>query len=125
MLQCFNMVNPFPDLLVFSLLAPFILRIALGVYFVVYGWVLFQETHSDSANHPLFSSYGTALASVVGGLFVLAGFLTQIGAVILLFLSAVLAYSLADRRTVFLLLLFISLSLLVSGAGAFAFDLPL
>ena len=73
-----------------------------------------------------------ALIQIVGGLMLIAGFYTQITALVFVVITLVelgvekREPALINRNFVFYLLLFaISLSLLFSGAGAFAVDLPL
>ena len=80
---------------------------------------------NKNATGPTFINSGVVFVSLVGGLLVLAGFLTQIGTAVLLLLSAYLAYAKRGQTPIFLSLFAIALSLLFSGAGAFAFDLPL
>ena len=121
------MINPFPDLLTFSLLAPFIIRVALGAYFILYSYALAQkiyrkDTLSEGAS---WKKHMAVLVSLFGGVSVFVGFLTQIGAILLALLSAGFIYSKEGNRAFALFLFAMSLSLLFSGAGAFAFDLPL
>ena len=134
------MLNPFPELLTWSLLAPFILRIALGFLFINLGylkltseknrWVLSFETLKLKPP----SSFVKLLASleIGGGALLIFGLYTQIAALVLAAITFGELYieykeeSLLKRNLAFYLLLFaISLSLLFSGAGFFAFDLPL
>jgi len=117
------MVNIFPDLLTFSLLAPFIIRLFLGFYFIVWGWRTVQ--HKDTEQQPgarLKQALG--FIGLTGGLFVLAGVFVQVAVLVLL---GLLAYLLKTSRNhlPYILLLGMALSLLFSGAGFLAFDLPL
>lgn len=137
------MLNIFPDLLFLQLFAPFMLRVALGVMFVWIGYsYLFKDREAViaqiSSKWPRIAKFsvlfGGTFEMVVGVLLIL-GFYTQAvaiaGALIAidaLFgkffykeLDKVLKYS----KMFYVLILIISLSLLVSGAGAFAIDLPL
>ena len=73
-----------------------------------------------------------ALLQIVGGVFLIAGFWTQVAALVLAVFSGIelgiewKAREVLKRDLVFYLLLFvISVSLLFTGAGAFAFDIPL
>jgi len=61
---------------------------------------------------------------LAGGLFVVAGAFTQIAVLVL---TGLLAYLLktSRNRLPYILLFGMALSLLLSGAGLFAFDLPL
>ncbi|MEK7207938.1 MAG: DoxX family protein [Patescibacteria group bacterium] len=133
------MLNPLPDLLAFGLLAPFLLRVTLGLVFLDFGWNKLRRKDEKAA---FFESLGwrpgaryalvLGIVEVVCGLALLVGVYTQIAA---LAAAVILAGALYlkqkhrekwphDRR-LFLLLLVISLSLIFSGAGFLAFDLPL
>lgn len=132
--------NLFPTLLSFSLLAPFILRVVLGLIFLnlgwlkltkeKYGWIVFLRSARVPA--PIFITSIFAWLEIIGGLLLLAGAFTQLVALIFTLITLVqliLEYredSLLRRNFVFYLLLFIvSLSLIFSGAGAYAIDFPL
>ena len=134
------MLNPFPDLLDFSLVAPAILRLVVGLIFLNLGilklrrekgrWLRSLTTLRLKPARTLVALF--ALIEIVGGAMLLVGFLTQIAALVLaLFVLAELIVELlapeALARTLpfYLLLFAISLSLLFSGAGFFAFDVPL
>ena len=134
------MLNPFPELLNFGLFAPLILRLVLGLLFVNLGYLKFKsekERWIDS-----FSSLGLQPArffvslfgaiQIIGGIMLLVGLYTQIAALvfsIITFGELVVEYRnerILTRNIVFyLLVLAIGTSLLFSGAGFFAFDLPL
>ena len=134
------MLNTFPNLLTFSLLAPVILRVVLGLIFINLGyveltsekkrWVAFFETvHLKPATIFVILM---GLIEIIGGFFLIAGFLTQITALIFSIITFGEFYAeyreetLLKRDLIFYLLIFaISLSLLFSGAGLFAIDLPL
>lgn len=134
------MLNVFPDLLTFSFFAPFLLRVALGVIFFDFGR---HTLGKGKAQHgALFEAlglrqgtrYATALGTleVIIALMFLAGVYTQIAALVALILSLAAYYlkgkhgaHIEHRRHLFFLTAIIALSLLLSGAGAIAFDLPL
>ena len=134
------MLNPFPELLSFSLLGPFVLRVVLGLIFIDLGILKFRGEKArwlasfEALNiHPadlMLAIY--ALLQIVGGVFLIAGFWTQVAALVLAVFSGIelgiewRAREVLKRDLVFYLLLFvISVSLLFTGAGAFAFDIPL
>ena len=134
------MLNTFPDLLTYSMLAPFILRVIIGLIFVDLGILKFKSErkrwrdmfnvfHIRPAN--LFVSlYG--LIQIVGGALLIIGLWTQVAALIA-FIVSMLAYYLKGRypnfienyKFFFFLLALIAVSLLFLGAGFLAFDLPL
>ncbi len=134
------MLNPFPDLLVYSLLAPFILRVVVGLIFVNLGILAFKNekkswvTSLSTLQIPKPEVAVKILGAIemVGGFMLLVGAYTQIAALVLGLLTFVEAYveykdpTILKRNFVFYsLILAILLSLLLSGAGAFAIDLPL
>ena len=134
------MLNTFPNLLNFSLLAPLILRVVLGLIFINLGYI---ELTSDKKRwHAFFETVHLkpatifvilmGLFEIVGGFFLIAGFMTQVTALVFSIITFGEFYAeyreetLLKRDLIFYLLIFaISLSLLLSGAGIFAIDLPL
>ena len=134
------MFNPFPDLLSFSFFAPLLLRLALGVVFLDFGrhtlgkgrgqhGALFEALGLKYGTH-----YTTALGvlEIIVGLTLVAGLYTQIAAIVAFVLSLTAYYlkgkhgaHIEHRRHLFFLTTIIALSLLLTGAGAIAFDLPL
>jgi uncharacterized membrane protein YphA (DoxX/SURF4 family) len=133
------MPNPIPDLLVFGLLAPFLLRVAVGLMFLNAGikklrrrsWMIALFERKNLTPAAVYSSVFGAV-EVVSGALLAVGLLTQIASLVTLAVSVFMLYEKSTypaetpgSRGVFLLLCVISLSLLFSGAGAFAFDLPL
>lgn len=134
------MLNPFPDLLIYSLLAPFILRVVAGFIFINLGFLAFRNEKERwvaslrllGIPRPEIAVKVFGLIEVAGGIMFLLGFYTQIAALVLgllTFAEAFIEYkdpSVLKRNLVFYtMLLAIILSLLFSGAGAFAIDLPL
>ena len=134
------MLNPFPDLLNYSTLAPFILRLVLGLIFLDLGilkfkserkrWIASLQALHLSPAELLVTIFG--LIEVVGGVLLILGAWTQIAAlafVIIVGLEFYIEYkdaSVLKRDIVFyMLVLAIAVSLLLTGAGAFAFDIPL
>src|SRR3989344_5815999 len=134
------MLNPFPDLLTFSLLAPLILRVVIGFIFVDLGFLKFKSEKERWLSS--FEALGIkpadlfvplyAVVQIVGGLMLILGFWTQVAALIFVLSTGVELYTewkmreVLKRDLVFYLLLFtISLSLLLTGAGAYAIDIPL
>ena len=134
------MLSTFPELLSFGLLSPFILRVVLGMVLFNLGYLKFGREKNSWTNFFNLTFLKPAnlwvkifaLIQIVGGLMLIAGFYTQITALVFVVITLVelgvekREPALINRNFVFYLLLFaISLSLLFSGAGAFAVDLPL
>jgi uncharacterized membrane protein YphA (DoxX/SURF4 family) len=134
------MLNPFPDLLTYSLLSPFILRVVAGLIFIDLGvlafrnekerWIASLSTLKVPSPELVLKIIGGI--EIAGGLMLILGFYTQIAALILGLLTFAEAYTeykepeVLKRNIIFyIMLLAIVVSLLFSGAGAFAFDLPL
>jgi uncharacterized membrane protein YphA (DoxX/SURF4 family) len=128
----FSILTPFPFLLDFSFFAPLLLRLTLGLYVLAIGFSAIHKNVPAEVKPEL-----TPLQMIFRALFIIAGISLIIGlylqisaiVVAILMLSA-----LADKRarlttelgrTELSLLLVIALSLIVMGAGPFAFDLPL
>ncbi len=132
------MLTPFPDLLTYSFFAPTLLRLAAALAFAYSAY--FFWTHRDKIAERHFPLIGRstwiggvaaaahlAIAAMLG-----AGYYTQIAALLGALGSlkgALFVRRYSDifplSRTAYLLLVAILLSLLLTGAGAFARDLPL
>lgn len=134
------MLNPFPELLNYALLAPFLLRAVVGLIFLDLGilkfkgekarWISSFETLGVHPADLLVGLYGAL--QVVGGIMLLVGVYTQIAALFFVLSTGIELYIEWQARevlkrdiTFYLLLFVISLSLLLTGAGAYAIDLPL
>ncbi len=133
------MLNPFPHLLVYGFFAPTLLRVAAALVLFYVAYFLTTKRHELlNTSLPLIGKpqlwilRAAAAIDALIGLSLLVGYDTQWAAI----LGAVIAVKclIWKRRypaivplshIASLLLLVICLSLLVSGAGAFAYDLPL
>lgn len=132
------MLNPFPELLTYGLIAPFIIRIAIGSA-LLYLAVEHYRGRRDIAElmRPLVGRSGgiavaLSLFELVAGALLLVGAWTQVSALLAmvltlkpLFLKAHLRGLMPYEKATYGLLFLMALSLLLSGAGAFAFDIPL
>jgi len=123
------MLNPFPELLSWSYFAPFALRIVLALYFITLALTTYRHHHkkADGMNYSVLAT----IELIVGSL-LLAGFYTQIaGAVAAAF--GLIGLTLRFKKSpaapesawFYLLAAVVALSLIVLGAGPFAFDIPL
>lgn len=117
------MLNPFPELLTYSMLAPFILRLVLGFVYLDLGLLNFKK----KGNMKLLG-----VVEIIGAIMLFLGFYTQIAAILFIIIAGTSFYieykdaAVLKRDIVFyLLVLSISISLLLSGAGSYAKDLPL
>jgi putative oxidoreductase len=134
------MLSVFPFLLTYQLAAPLLLRLTLGLILANFGWTKLRRQKAEKA--AFFETIGLrpgiiwvwiiALVEIVAGLFLIAGFLTQIAAltaaiilIAAIFLKKKHPASFESGLCLLSICLVIALSLLLTGPGFFAFDLPL
>lgn len=134
------MLNVFPEFLTYGLLAPFILRVTLGLILISLGKLTLrgERKHWETIARFLhlvpekIFVFFYGILQIAGGLLLIAGVWTQVIALIFTVIFLI-EYSIELREegilkqnlVFYLLLVAISISLLFSGAGFFAFDLPL
>jgi putative oxidoreductase len=133
-------LNLFPELFTFTLIAPFILRVVLGLIFLNLGslklgkenkgWIV--SIHVLGIRPAGFFVGLLGIVEIIGGLLLIAGAYTQLTALVLAVISLselLIEYkeeSILKRDFVFYLLLTaICVSLLLTGAGLFAVDVPM
>ena len=133
------MLNPFPDLLSLVFFAPFLLRVGLGLLLFLFGFLRlsgkkdmylerFRERWPEGGRGLLFLLGGT---EVIVGILFIVGFYTQIATLISMIMALTLLLTRKTKRLTgnskpfYFLIFIVSLSLLISGAGALAFDMPL
>ena len=134
------MLNVFPELLAFSFFGPLILRLVLGLILLDLGFLKFRGEKRQWLSS--FEALGLrpsdffvvlyGLLQVLGGIMLILGLWTQLAALAFVIFSGIELYiewkarEILKRDLVFYLMIFaISLSLLVTGAGAYALDIPL
>jgi uncharacterized membrane protein YphA (DoxX/SURF4 family) len=122
------MLSIFP-IMFLSLLAHAILRVATGAVLIVFGIQNFRKIQSGTPHTHLFLLSICALYEVVCGVLLVVGYLTQVAALTLV--GYALLISFVRRSGVSklpastrILLAGIGLSLFITGAGAFAVDMP-
>lgn len=113
------MLSVFPELLFLSPLAPLIIRVALGLLLAYATW------HHVTQQSPKERVIGI-LAGVLA-ISLIVGAWTQPASIVatLLLLAALSAGSRILPKSTLLLAIAMALSLIVTGPGAFAIDLPL
>ena len=133
------MLNLFPSLLI-PMLGPVVLRLVIGLIFIDLGWLKFRGEKSRWTAS--FYTLGIrpadlfvrayALLQIIGGLLLILGLWTQAAALVFVIFTGIELYiewsakEVLKRDLVFYFLLFvISISILLTGAGAYALDLPL
>ncbi len=119
------MLSIFPTLLAYENLAPFLLRLTLGIIFIYWSYGKLKA-HTNSKE--IF--WGSLELFI--GVFLVIGFLTQLVASLS---SLMLVFHLTEKVrqkaffsngvNYYFILFIISISILITGAGSFAFDLPL
>jgi putative oxidoreductase len=137
----FPMLNIFPSFLWLSLLAPFILRVTLGLVFV--NAARLKLTKDRIGRVEIFEKIGLrpgnlyalifGLLELAIGIFLVIGLFTQLvsllGAIIMGVTTFLKAFKKPDvfkgTLELYILLTVMAISLLFSGAGAWAFDMPL
>lgn len=134
------MLNPFPEVLSYGLIAPVLLRLCAGLFFIIFG---IQKLRGGKEGSILFfEALGLRPAKiytlVLGGVQIITGALLVLGlatqvAGIITAIIALVSYIVKMCRpemglrpaNIYLLLFVICASLVLSGAGFLAFDLPL
>lgn len=141
--ECYttHMLSLFPDLLVLGIVAPFFLRLSVGVFFLFQGYHLFTDTpskatstesESTAAHAPTWQRVFLALITTLGGSLLVIGLFTQ-GAALLLALLSYFLWRTHDNRPqlapheplVYVFAGIMCLSLLLLGPGILGFDYPL
>lgn len=134
------MLSIFPDLYTYQQFVPLLLRIVAGLIFISFAYAKLISNRSNRI--AFFHSIGlrparlfwgiTSLAELIGGIFLLVGFLLQPTALILAMISIIAAFIKMRRPTeltnsagYFVLLFVMLVSLAFLGPGVFAVDFPL
>ena len=132
------MLNPFPSLFFLSFFAPTILRVAAAcvMAYIAYTHILNREaiakTHFPLIGAGAWVAWVSIIVEILVGASLFFGYGTQYAAILLALIALKYMvwagkypkYFIYSRSTAFLLLV-IALSLLLTGAGAMAMDLPL
>ncbi len=134
------MLNPFPEILFLQAYAPLLIRITVGVFFIIFG--AYKIRGDRHGSYAIFEKVGIistniyvqilGIAQIIVGAFLIVGLTVQIVAMV----SAIIALvsfiiklrhpeKLPHMPAVYILLFVMSLSLILTGAGIPAVDLPL
>lgn len=122
------MLSIIPSLLTYEDLGPFIIRLALGITLAYFGYrKIVERGHSSGSNSKIYG-----VVEVIVAVFLIVGLFVQIAALInVLILVIKLGHKIKDKAFLtdginyYILLLAMALSIVFTGAGAFAVDLPL
>lgn len=134
------MLNTFPELLNFSFFAPTILRITAGLILIYFGWLKLSKNKESEIKFfeiiklkpTVFWLWFIALVEIIIGILITIGFLTQISAIIasIIMLASIIIklwkpFYLPNTVDFYILFFIVFISLIFTGAGGLAFDLPL
>ncbi len=134
------MLNLFPELSFLSLLTPTFIRITVGVFFITLGYAKFTHDkyalidYIDSINIKNAKSFVQilGLTQIVIGVLLFIGMFTQISAIIgsiialvSLFIANKTPKFKARTQVEYLFLFVMTFTLVITGAGFLAVDLPL
>jgi uncharacterized membrane protein YphA (DoxX/SURF4 family) len=133
------MLSLFPQLLFLAPLATTLIRVAAGLMFVFIAWRMISTRDEISATKVIIIGHVrpwmvwlSAAITIVVGILLVVGLWTQAAAIVGMLISlkhglGVRSYSdiLPLAGSGYFLLFVICFALLFSGAGAYAFDLPL
>ncbi|MCK5021826.1 MAG: hypothetical protein KAR54_01080 [Candidatus Pacebacteria bacterium] len=122
------MLNTFPDLLSLSFIAPLVLRTIVGAYFLKEAYLkLIIDKKKKVNTYKVLTMIG-----LLGGIFLITGFFTQITSIILIIITISNAILISQKRSLkwsefdfYILLIVVLISLIFTGAGFYALDLPL
>ncbi len=135
-----KLLTVFPDLLTYGLIAPFILRVSLGLVLIYFSYLKFRKERFEKI--VFFDSLGMKPGvfyvntiggiELIGGILLVVGAYTQIaamGAALIMLAATFIKWrrpqSLRNDIEFYILLFVVALSLVFLGAGFFAIDLPL
>ncbi len=111
----------FPSLLTFSIIAPFLLRLAIGILLLLAG----MDRYKKEYNWASFFYFAS-------GLLLIVGLYTQIAVLVAIacvkfgyFMEKKSGPVSREKMTLSMLMVIILISLLLTGPGFLAFDLPL
>src|SRR3989344_6109374 len=128
------MLSLFPSLLAFQEVSPFLLRLTLGIIFIFWAYEKLKgkNTKQNSNNNDkntINNIFSGILEVIIGILFIVGLFIqfASLIAIIVFLLRIIVKIKeksfMTDGVNYYFILLIISLSLLVTGPGLFAFDL--
>lgn len=128
-----SILNPLPELLSYSFVAPLFLRIVISVYFLKQFSTIVYTKYFTKEDLRVKNTFKVLIGiKTISALALLVGFYTQIAVLILIILTAVDMFMEHQTKKLkkiklqfYIFILVILLSLLVTGAGFFSIDLPL
>lgn len=134
------MLNIFPDLLTYGLVSATLLRVIVGFVLIRFGFstllknkrLAMEKLVENKYPSPGLMVWVLGILKIITGAFLIMGLLTQGAALVAayIFVNLLIIDDTDDRifgqtPLFYLVMIVISISLLFSGAGFFAIDLPL
>ena len=119
------MISMFPSLLAWDQLSPLLIRLTLGITLAFFGYrKIMSRGQSSGSNSTIYGGL-----EILVSIFLIIGLFTQLAALInAIILVIKLGFKAANKQLLtdginyYILLFVMCLSLLVTGAGLFAFD---
>lgn len=121
------MLSLFPSLFAYGLFAPLLIRLVLGIILAHWGYRVLRSHQKSSTSTTLL-----AIVDVVAGILLIIGLFTQFATLVAAIVLAVKLVNKARSKALFtdgvnyyFILFVMAVSLLFTGPGFLAFDLPL
>lgn len=118
------MLSVFPELFNYSYLAPFVLRITLGLILIRVSYLSFIKNTGRCQK-------AIDITQMVSSVFIILGFLAQIASLVIIAMiitksiKACIQKIPIERKALKILIIAVAVSLMLLGPGLFAIDLPL
>ena len=128
-----TILNPLPELLSYAFLAPLLLRLVIGFYFLEQFSNIVNTKYFNKAEINIGNTFKYLISlKTLAALALIIGFYTQIAVLVLIVLTIVDIY--LEQKTskikktkiqFYIFIIAILLTILTTGAGFFAIDMPL
>ncbi len=120
------MLSLFPSLLSFAPLAPFLIRLTLGIILILWTLQTFKNGSTTSSHKTISGIEGiAAILLIIGAWTQGAALFIVIDLIVRLIWKIRAKQFLTNGINYYLILLVLAVTLLLTGAGGFAFDYPL
>jgi len=128
-----SILNPLPELLSFAFITPLLLRIVIGAYFLEQFSTIIHTKYISKKEVKIKNVFKYLIGvKTLSAMAIITGFYTQI-AVLILIVATIIDIILEKKikklgkakLQLYIFIITILLSLLITGAGFFAIDMPL
>ena len=120
------MLSLFPSLLSWNQLSPFLIRLCLGITLIFLKYKTFKKSGATSKEKVV------SVIEFISAILILIGLWTQLAAIVIAIDMIIRLLDKAKSRAIltdgvnyYLILFVLAISLALTGAGFFAFDMPL